>query len=110
MKRHGYAPKQDKIAINGIVNRTLLSEVTNRTIQDRAPAEYLALTNVFPSGATDVLMRPHFLSGESRTAMEQATATLDDASARRIYDQFQRVRETAIIMEIRKVCGVGAPV
>jgi hypothetical protein len=41
LKRHGYRPKQDKIAINSIVNRTLLSESTNRTIQDRAPAEYL---------------------------------------------------------------------
>lgn len=42
LKRHGYRSKQDKTAINSIVNRTLLSESTNRTIQDRAPAEYLA--------------------------------------------------------------------
>ena len=38
--------------------------------------------------------------------MKQATAAIDDATARRIYERFQRAREAAIIDEIRKVCGV----
>jgi hypothetical protein len=108
LKKCGYQAKKDKSTINSITNRTLLSEKTNRLILDRAPADYLDLPKVFPAGATEALLNPHFLAGDARIAMEAAGANVSDDVARKAYEQFQAAREAQIVAEIRRVCGVGA--
>lgn len=107
LKRHGYRARQDKSAINSIVNRTLLSATTNGLIKDGAPADYLISSTVFPSGATTALLDPHFISESCRLAMVQAVENLSPAEASKSYEAFQKSREAEIVAEIRRACGVS---
>jgi len=103
LKRHGLTRKPD---VNTIANRTLISDETNGLIKDRAPAEYLADTNVFPLGPELGLLQPHFVGSNAIALMEDATESLSSESGAKLYEQFLRVREEEIIREIRRVCGI----
>jgi hypothetical protein len=103
LKRHGLNKRAD---LNTIANRTLISDETNGKIKDKAPAIYLHDPEVFPSGPSESLLRPHFIDDSILTLMEQATETLTGDEAADLYDRFVRAREQAIIAEIRDVCGI----
>lgn len=102
LKRHGITKRID---VNTIVNRTLISNETNNKIKDKAPADYLADADIFPSGATTELLSPHFLD-EAVPAMSRATEELTENEAASAYADFLNVREAAIIAEIRRACGI----
>ena len=104
LKRHGITKK---IEVNSLANRTLISDETNSKIKDRAPAEYLADSKIFPSGPSENLVEPHFLNEDSLQAMSLATEDLPNSDVAAIYDEFLKPREVAIVSEIRKVCGLS---
>ncbi|CAM8656764.1 Domain of unknown function DUF262 [Acidimicrobiia bacterium] len=104
--KHGFDSKRDKAAINGIVNRTLISDVTNKRISDTAPAKYLDDKKVFPSGPTPVVQR-HFIDQHALAAMETATESLSEAETRRVFEDFRVAREKDLLVRIRDVCEVG---
>jgi hypothetical protein len=95
-----------KITVNSIVNRTLISEQTNRRIRDKAPAEYLADPILFPSGTADVLLAPHFVEGKALDAMTQGAEQLGAEAAQAVYERFLNVRERAILQRVREACEV----
>jgi hypothetical protein len=99
----------DHMAINSIVNRTLISDVTNNQIRAKAPADYLEDLEVFPAGSTHGLMEPHFLTPEVIGWMREGTQQATKDQLRDTYEAFCAVRERAIISEIRRVCGVSEP-
>jgi hypothetical protein len=101
LKTHGV----DK-GVNSIVNRTLISDETNGKIKNKAPAEYLASKEIFPSGPKDSLLSSHFLESDAVQAMQRGTATLSDAELSIVYEDFCRAREQAIVAEIRRLCGI----
>lgn len=103
LKRHGLTKRAE---VNSVVNRTLIGDKTNGKVKDKAPAEYLASREVFPSGATDGLLSPHFLDGVALEVLRSAGEGDDNAEVARRYDAFREAREAAIIAEIRTVCGV----
>jgi hypothetical protein len=105
LRRHGLTKG---VLVNSVINRTLISNKTNLKIRDKAPAEYLANTEIFPSGATPALMSPHFLDDPAIAALNAAVEQDDHAEVVRLYDAFRQARETSIIAEIRKVCGIPA--
>lgn len=92
--------------VNSIVNRTLISDETNGKIKNKAPAEYIVSTEIFPSGPMDSLLSAHFIELGSVQAMQQATATLSNSELSKVYEDFCRERELAIVTEIRRVCGI----
>jgi hypothetical protein len=94
--------------VNTIANRTLISNGTNAKIRDKAPATYVDDEEVFPGGATDALLEPHFLGRSVLVLMEAGTEELSDEAAAALYEQFIRAREQAIIGEIRRACGIEA--
>jgi hypothetical protein len=55
--------------VNSIVNRTLISDETNGKIKNKAPAEYLASKEIFPSGPKDSLLSDHFIEPDAIEAM-----------------------------------------
>ena len=63
LKRHGIERKAE---LNTIANRTLISNETNGKIKDKAPAEYIASAEIFPNGASEALLAPHFLDRWTR--------------------------------------------
>jgi hypothetical protein len=87
------------------VNRTLISE-TNVKITNKAPADYSVSREIFPSGADEQLLAPHFFSAGAIEAMKRATSTLPDSEVETVYEQFCLAREHRIVAEIRKACGV----
>lgn len=99
----------ERTAVNSIVNRTLISEATNGRIKDKAPANYLADPEVFPSGPTPELTGPHFLSADALDAMRQAQQATTRSEIGGIYEAFRMARERALIAEIRRACGVPEP-
>ena len=103
LRRHGLTAQR---RINSIVNRTLISDQTNMLIKDKAPAEYVASTDVFPNGATETLLSPHFMSMEAVEIMAEASESLTEPDAAEVYEWFSNARETMIINEIRRVCGI----
>jgi hypothetical protein len=103
LKRHGLTKRSD---VNSVVNRTLISDKTNGKVKDRAPAEYLANREIFPSGATSDLLRPHFVADEALEALQAATEVDDPNEVSARYEAFRAAREAAIIEKIRSVCGV----
>lgn len=103
LRRHGLTKQAD---VNSIVNRTLISDETNNKISDAAPADYLASVAVFPSGPTPTLMEPHFLMDSAIEIMRNANGTLTNAEVATRYEAFRQARESAIIAEIRRACGV----
>lgn len=94
-------------AVNSIVNRTLISDETNALIRDKAPADYISNTDVFPSGSNETLLNPHFLNAEAVDIMNEASEDLSNSDIEDIYGWFSDVREKSIIAEIRKVCIVA---
>jgi hypothetical protein len=100
LKRHGITKH-----VNSVLNRTLIASDTNQTIKDFAPSEYLQSAKVFPSGATDTLLEPHFLTSGVRDVLLEATETLGETLSD-TYARFLQTRETKIVAEIRRVCGL----
>ena len=106
LNRHGLEKKSD---VNSIVNRTLISDETNRKIRDQAPADYLASREIFPSGATPALLEPHFISESVLELMRRAKDSLTEPEVKALFESFRSARERLIIAEIQKACGI-APV
>jgi hypothetical protein len=106
LKRHGLTKKTE---VNTIVNRTLLSDETNRKIKDRAPADYIGDGRVIPPESAETRLLPHFLGPAALEAMRQAADSLSSGSATKVYDDFLRAREAALVSEIRRICGLGTP-
>ena len=88
------------------MNRTLISDKTNAKVKDRAPADYLASRDSFPSGATSELLRPHFVADTALEALQAATEEDEQSEVSNHYEAFRAAREAAIIEEIRSVCGI----
>ena len=104
LKRHDVTKRVD---VNSIANRTLISNETNGKIKDKAPAEYIRSSDIFPSGARPDLLDPHFVEGAAVSILSRAEEKLSSADAIDLYNQFVQSREFAIIGEIRRVCGVA---
>lgn len=105
LKTAGLRPQSDKEEINTILNRTLISDTTNRRILDKAPATYLA-DNTVMVGDVPALLAPHFVEDEARSRMLAAPGSLAPADVRAVYDEFKKAREATIIARIRKACGI----
>ncbi len=106
LRRHAII---NRVRVNSLVNRTLISDETNNRIKDSAPAEYVVNREIFPSGASDGLLMPHFISPGALEEMEKASEALAQSDVERHYEAFLALREAAIISEIRQVCGVALP-
>jgi len=106
LKRHGFTKRTDPYR-NSIVNRTLISDETNNKIKDKAPADYIDSANIFPSGPTEALLKPHFMPSTAVEAMRRAPESLSNEDAAKVYEEFLQVREAEIVEEIRKVCGLS---
>jgi len=104
LRRHGVTART---AINTIANRTLISDETNLKISDRAPAEYVASTEVFPGDDPERILAPHFIDAQAMESMRQATSLLDRSAAAEVYERFLRAREQAIVAVTREAAGVG---
>ena len=105
LARHGLQNRSDKVNMNSITNRTLISDRTNQIIKAKAPSEYLKDERVFPAGTASVL-EEHFIDLVAKSAMESAVEGCDTLEIRNIYEQFRNSRESLIITRIRDVCGV----
>jgi hypothetical protein len=103
LKRHAITKRVD---VNTIANRTLISDQTNGKIKAKAPATYLADPEVFPSGATEELLAPHFMDARMRGLMEKAGETTGNEEVADLYGRFLQAREAAMIDEIRRACGI----
>jgi hypothetical protein len=103
LRRHGITKSA---TVNTIANRTLISDETNRKISDKAPADYLIDTDIFPSPDRWELLGPHFVDTTTRPLLQSATEQLSNQDAGAIYDRFVQAREATIIEEIRRACGV----
>lgn len=104
--KRGFDPKRDKTAINSIVNRTLISDATNKIISDKAPAGYVVDARVFPQPAAD-LVGAHFIDAAGLASMMAASADTEGSALREEYERFSLAREGAIVSEIRRACGVA---
>lgn len=105
LRRHDVVKRVD---VNSIANRTLISNETNARIKDKAPAEYLADSAIFPAGAQPGLMAPHFIDQAGLSFMWDAIETLPYQQAVDIYHGFLQAREATMIGEIRRACGITA--
>jgi hypothetical protein len=103
LKRHGLTKKAE---VNSVVNRTLISDVTNGRIRDKAPSDYLRDVRVFPLGACSDLLTPHFLDGPVKRILESTREELSNTEATAAYEEFRSAREALIVSEIRKACGI----
>ncbi len=74
--------------VNTILNRTLISSDTNRTISRKAPSEYLK--DVIPDDHRESILRSHLIGPEAQEAM-----------ARNDYDAFLKAREQDILDYLR---------
>lgn len=97
----------EKAQVNTLLNRTLISDETNNKIKDKAPGDYAVLKEIFPKGPLPQSLSPHFISGQARDLMLQATSKLSTATLTLTYRQFLQARETDIVREIRRLCGVA---
>jgi hypothetical protein len=105
LKRHGI---EKRITVNTIANRTLISNETNGKISDKAPADYLSDHDIFPSGARDDLLGPHFIDTTTTPILNAAVEELPDDELADLYERFLQAREAAMIEEIRRACGIAA--
>jgi len=103
LKRHGITKQID---INTIANRTLISNETNGRVKDKAPAEYLNDPQAFPSGARSDLLMPHFVDDSAMSFLREAVESLSPEGAAGLFHRFLQARESAMIKEIRRVCGI----
>ena len=100
LKDHGI---HKRLLRNSIVNRTLISDETNGKIRDHAPADYIREKTIFPSGPSESLMEPHFLSENAIALMRKASEKLAESELAVVYEQFSKAREAAIVTEIRRI-------
>jgi hypothetical protein len=105
LKRHGVSRR---VTINSIANRTLISNQTNGKIKDKSPSEYLDNTEIIPAGTRAELLLPHFIDQATLAVLLGATESLSDNEASERYNEFLRLREEAIITDIRGACGITA--
>lgn len=106
LNRKGFDPRKDASLINSIVNRTLISDATNNKIKDKAPHDYLQDSSVFARPAAELLPE-HFVSEGEIEDLKYASEDLSPAEVREIYEKFAAGRESLIVTEIRRVCGIG---
>jgi len=85
-----------------------VGQLPNGKIKNKAPADYVANKEIFPSGPDNHLLDPHFFGPDALNTMKKATATAADADVAEIYEHFCTLREQRIIGEIRKICGIRA--
>ena len=104
LRSHGI---EKRLPVNSIVNRTLISDETNGKIKNKAPADYLASKEIFPSGLKESLLSPHFLRAGALDAMKDAAKNISNAELSARYEEFCKAREEGIVSEIRRVCGLG---
>ena len=107
LKRRGFKDK-DRVTINTILNRTLISNVTNNKIKAKSPALYLEQTEVFPSGFRQDLVTNHFINEQAVACMKEANAGLPATDLRAVLQRFSEARERMIVTEVRRVCGIAA--
>ncbi len=105
LKKNGFTTKSDKKMTDSIVNRTLISENTNRKISASAPGTYLLDPQVFDGKATN-LLTSHFVTGGALDSMAEATENIDGATLRSLFGDFRTAREARIIEVIREACGI----
>jgi hypothetical protein len=103
LKRHGIVKKND---VNTIANRTLISNETNGKIKDHAPADYMSDADIFPSGAREDLLGPHFIDHTTTPILDAAPDDLSNDDLTGLYERFLQAREAAMIGEIRRACGI----
>lgn len=77
-----------KTKINTILNRTLISDETNKKIKNKSPAEYIQWIKGDKKGALD----PHFIDEECIRAMEEGN-----------YDKFLKRRNYLIMSRIKEL-------
>ena len=104
LKRHGIKKRVD---VNTIANRTLISNETNGKIKDKAPAEYIRDDEIFPSGARQDLLEPHFVDKTTLPILQGALEDLSDDDVADLYARFIQARQEAMIEEIRSACGIA---
>jgi len=102
---HGFNPGKEKGAINSIVNRTLISDSTNRRISDRAPADYVDDPAIIASDPAEMLIT-HFIDADALAAMRDAGSQLDATAARAAFDRFCVAREASMVSAVRRACDV----
>lgn len=105
LQRHGVTKRVD---VNSIANRTLISDETNGKIKDKAPAEYIGDSDVFPTGATSALLEPHFIDESTESILRASPESAQDEQIAALYQDFAQARQAAIVEEIRKVCGIAS--
>ncbi|HPD32250.1 MAG TPA: DUF262 domain-containing protein [Phycisphaerae bacterium] len=99
-----------KPVVNSIVNRTLISNMTNNKIKAKRPSEYLAMPEIVPPLRGDAVLEPHFLDEASRAALRATVPSLSSEEVAAQYEAFCTARERTIIAEIRRVCGIDMDV
>ncbi len=105
LSKRGYSSTADKTIINSILNRTLISDHTNRMIRDSAPATYVLDKRIF-RGPVDSLIEPHFVDYDALSEMKNAGPETANADVKKAFESFCQLREKAILIQIRKACGV----
>ncbi len=105
LRRHGVTRRVD---VNTIANRTLISDETNGRIKDKAPADYTVDPEVFPSGARQDLLGPHFIDEVTLPLVSSAREDTANDDVADIYNRFLQAREAAMIEEVRRACGITA--
>lgn len=100
----GFDSGKEKGAINTIVNRTLISDSTNRRISDRAPADYVDDRAIVATDAAE-LLATHFIDAEALDAMRGAGSDLDEAAVRAVFARFCAAREASMVSAVRSACG-----
>ena len=83
---------KDKSKINTILNRTLITDETNRKISATSPKEYI---DWIPGDLEEVL-RPHFIDSECINAMRENN-----------YDKFLERRKMLILSRVKELIGGG---
>ena len=58
-------------------------------MKDKAPAAYLAASDVFPSGANPELLEPHFIDEKDTQLMRKAAEDLADEQAADLNERFR---------------------
>jgi len=75
--------------VNCILNRTLITSTTNRSISRKSPADYVA--QLVPDERVDDIMDSHFINADALRAMREND-----------FESFLLYRETALVEEIRR--------
>lgn len=91
LRRQGFGDK-DKYKINTILNRTLISDETNRKISATSPKEYLK----WIPGDLEKVLKPHFIDSECIDAMRENN-----------YEKFLERRRELIINKVLEPIGGG---